>query len=253
MQNATNLFVSEVNLSIPEGTLQMERKQLGLLTDIAAVESLVALAGLKVADVGCGPGNLAREIAARGAMVTAVEPDPIQAEKNRAAQTISGVSFVEARAEALPIADRSVDGVFFFRSLHHVPIASMDAALEKAARVLGRKGFLWVAEPAMTGTNFPLTRAFHDETRVRTEAQVALARTASKLFLTAELYTYEQRPRYDNFEALVTRVTGQTFNAVARQDVERDDVRALFEKGRLVGGGYEFIQPILLNLYRDLA
>ena len=233
--------------------MQADRKQLGLLTDIAAVESLMALKGLNVVDIGCGPGNLARELSVRGAIVTAVEPDPIQAEKNRGAQPIPGVTFVKARAEALPVADRSMDGVFFFRSLHHVPVASMDAALEKAARVLDPKcGFLCVAEPAMTGTNFPVVRMFNDETRVRTEAQNALARTASKLFQMAAFYTYENRPRYDNFEAMVTRVTGQTFNNIARGDVETDEVRTLFEKGKLPGGGYEFIQPILLNLYKHL-
>lgn len=231
--------------------MSVERKHLGLLTDIAAVEALISLKGLKVVDVGCGPGGLARELAARGAQVTAVEPDPIQAEKNRMTPAIPGVTFIEARAESLPVAARSVAGVFFFRSLHHVPIASMDAALEQAARVLAsRDGFLCVAEPAMTGTHFPVMRPFNDETRVRTEAQAALARTAARLFEEVDFYAYEQRPRYDNFEAMVTRVTGQTFNNISRKDVETNEVRSLFEKGKSPAGGYEFIQPILLNLYR---
>jgi ubiquinone/menaquinone biosynthesis C-methylase UbiE len=227
------------------------RKQLGILSDIDAVASLIGLKGLTVIDVGCGPGNNARELSAHGASVMAIEPDPIQADKNRVAPPIPGVTFVEARAEELPIPEKSVDGVFFFRSLHHVPVARMDAAIEKAASALKPGGFLFVAEPAMTGTHFAVMRPFHDETRVRTEAQAALARTATKLFRDEEAYVYEQRLRYDNFEAMVSRVTGQTFNKIRRSDVETEQVRSLFEAGRLATGGYEFVQPMLVNVYRN--
>ena len=34
------------------------------------------------------------------------------------------------------------------------------------------------------------------------------------------------------------------------ENVERDEVRALFEAGRADDGGYVFDQPMLLNLYR---
>lgn len=38
------------------------RNQLGMLSDIAAVASLVPLAGALVLDVGCGPGDIARAL-----------------------------------------------------------------------------------------------------------------------------------------------------------------------------------------------
>jgi ubiquinone/menaquinone biosynthesis C-methylase UbiE len=194
---------------------------------------------------------VSRELAEIGATVLGIEPDPIQAQKNRQAPPIAAVSFIEARAENLPVATGSVDGVFFFRSLHHVPIELMEDALNEAARVLKPDtGFLYVVEPGMTGSNFKVMRPFHDETQVRTEDQAVLGRRAAHLFGSVERFQYRQFPRYPNFEAMVARVTGQTFNAIRRETVDTDEVRGLFEAGRCQGGDYVFEQPILLNLYR---
>ena len=225
--------------------------ELGERSDIAAVGAVSTLDGLHVIDVGCGPGDIARALVTAGATVIAAEPDPLQAEKNRAAAPFENLTFVESGAEKLPIADASVDGVFFFRSLHHVPIEKMDAALAEAARVLKpATGFLCIVEPGMTGSHFQVMRPFHDETIVRTEAQAALARTASQLFHEEARYLYTMTPRYPDFEAMVARVTGQTFNNIHRERVETDQVRALFEAGRNAAGDYAFDQPMLLNMYR---
>lgn len=37
---------------------------------------------------------------------------------------------------------------------------------------------------------------------------------------------------------------------IARDRIETDEVRALFERGRSADGDYVFDQPLLLNLYR---
>ena len=141
--------------------------------------------------------------------------------------------------------------MFFFRSLHHVPVETMEAALAEAARALkAETGFLCVVEPGMDGTHFPVMRPFHDETRVRDAAQAALERSARRMFREFELFRYVQYPRYANFEALVARVMGQTFNDIRRERVETDEVRALFETGRTNRGDYMFEQPMLLDFYR---
>ena len=70
-----------------------------------------------------------------------------------------------------------------------------------------------------------------------------LERTARRLFSEFELFRYVQYPRYANFEALVARVTGQTFNDIRRERVETAEVRALFEAGRTDKGDYVFEQP----------
>ena len=228
------------------------RRHLGEKSDIAAVDALVSLTGKTLVDVGCGPGMLAIELCKRDAAVIAVEPDPIQAGKNRAAATVPGLTFIEARAEALPLTSGSIDGVFFFRSLHHVPVEQMDAALTEAARILKPvTGFLCVVEPAVTGSHFAMMRRFHDETRVRHEAQRALERTAGMLFRNAHRFDYVQYPWYENFDAMATRIGGSTFNNIRRETIYTDEVRDLFEGGRIDGEGFVFDQPMLLNLYSD--
>ena len=87
--------------------------------------------GRSLIDVGCGGGALARALAERGATVLGVEPDPVQAARNREASETPGVSFAEGRAESLPVGDGAADGAIFGRSLHHVPRAACDPRSRK--------------------------------------------------------------------------------------------------------------------------
>ncbi len=226
------------------------RRDLGTKSDVEAVLSLVEVKGRKIVDVGCGPGKVARELHAAGAEVLGVEPDPAQAAENRVAAATQGLGFAEARAEALPLESGSTDGVFFFRSLHHVPIESMDRAIGEALRVLKPGAFLCVVEPGMEGTHFPLMRPFHDETKVRNAAQAALDRFAAAHFGLRTRYGYRQFPKYADFDAFVARVLGQTFNDIRRERVESEEVRRYFEAGRVASGEYIFEQPMWLDLFR---
>jgi ubiquinone/menaquinone biosynthesis C-methylase UbiE len=227
-----------------------ERTDLGERNDVAALLALTPVSGLALVDVGCGAGGNSRALAEAGASVLAVEPDPIQAAKNRDAAPMAGVAFVAARAEKLPSETGSMDGVLFFRSLHHVPVEAMEAALAEGARVLKPDGFLCVVEPGMTGSHFPLIRLFHDETVARNAAQEALDRAEGQLFRERRSHRYLQHRRYAGFDALVARALGQTFNAIKREQVETDEVRALFAAGRTDAGDYVFEEPMLMDLFR---
>ena len=136
---------------------------LGEKSDLDVLDHLVDAAGLRVIDVGCGGGRFSIELAKRGATVVGVEPDPVQAQKNRAAEPAPGCTFIQCGGEALPVDDSGQDAVFFFNSLHHVPIDQMATVLGEAARVLTPEGLLYSQEPLMTGGNFALQRHYNDE------------------------------------------------------------------------------------------
>ena len=227
-------------------------EDLGEADEMDVIDRLVPVAGLDVVDVGCGSGRITRQLAERGARALGVEPDPIQAEKNRTADAVSGLSFVEAPGQALPVDDGSMDGVFFSYSLHHVPGEHMDGALTEAVRVLKPEtGFLYVLEPMLAGSLEAVHRPFHDETEVRTLAYDALRRTAAPHFAEAHEFRYRESVRHDSFATFVDEVAGTTYSDFPRELVDTPEVKALFEVGR-ADYGYVFTQHIRVNLYRRL-
>lgn len=225
----------------------------GQASDFEVLDRVVGVSGLSLLDVGCGAGSLTRELAKRGAKeVIGIEPDPIQAAKNRAADAVPGVSFMECGAQELGIDDGSIDGVFFKYSLHHVPEAHMDRALGEAIRVLKPlSGFLYVIEPVMAGSYAELSRLFHDETEVRMSAYRALARGVAPHFAVSREIHYTDWTEYTDFEAFLEDKLGQTYNHNKRQKVDTPDVRALFESGRN-GDGYRFEYSLRVNYYQGL-
>ncbi len=225
-------------------------EDLGRADEIDVIDRLVSLAGLKVVDVGCAGGRVTRQLVERGAEALGVEPDAIQAAKNRAAEAVPGLTFMEAPGQALPVDDGSVDGVFFSFSLHHVPREHMDAALAEAARVVKPEtGFLYVLEPMVVGTMEDVYRPFHDERGVRTLAYEALARAAAPRFDEARELRYHEPVRYDNFATFVDGLTGTTYADFPRDKVDTPEVQAVFEAGK-TDDGYVFTQHSRVNLYR---
>jgi SAM-dependent methyltransferase len=99
------------------------------------------LAGLRVLDLGAGTGKLTKLLAARGADVTAVEPDEAMLAELRS--RVPSVRALGGPAEAIPLADGSVDAVLCAQSLHWFDLSR---ALPEIARVLtagGVLGALW--------------------------------------------------------------------------------------------------------------
>lgn len=223
---------------------------LGVARDIDILDRLVDWQGLEVVDCGCGNGGLARALAKRGANVLGLEPDPVQAAKNRAAEPTPNVTLVEAPAQEIPRQGDSVDGVVFSKSLHHVPVAAMDDALREAARVLKPgTGFLYVLEPDIRGQYSQMMKPFHDEALVRAKALEALARTADPLFEGVEEYWYTNEIAYENFDDFLNRVAGSSFNAIDAARVDTPAVRTAFEAGK-AGEGYRFTNLMRVRLYR---
>lgn len=228
-------------------------EDLGYATDLEVIERLVPLSGQSLIDVGCGDGALARVLAERGATVLGVEADPIRAEANRAAPTAERVTLVEGVAQALPVADGSVDGVIFSKSLHHVPVADMAQALVEARRALRPEtGYLYVFEPMVDGPFSDLLRPFHDETDARRAAREAMRDLVPRLFAAEREVRYTITAEFDDFEALVSRMAGHTYNEYQRQDIETDAVRSRFETGR-DGDIFRFDQPMRGNLFQTDA
>lgn len=93
--------------------------------------------GPRVLDLGAGTGKLTGTLVALGADVIAVEPDPAMLAQLRSA--LPDVRVLPGSAEAIPLADASVDAVLAGNALHWFDMA---VAGPEVARVLTPGGIL---------------------------------------------------------------------------------------------------------------
>ncbi len=90
---------------------------------------------LAVLDLGSGTGRFAPSLAARfGGPVYGVEPAAKMREVAVTSSAHANVTYLEGRAEQIPLADRSCDLAFLFFVLHH--FTDRDAAASELTRVL---------------------------------------------------------------------------------------------------------------------
>jgi SAM-dependent methyltransferase len=113
-----------------------------------------------VLDLGAGTGKLTRPLVQRFARVTAVEPDP--AMRALLSQETDCYLALEGRAEAIPLADRSVDAVFVGQAFHWFDTG---AALHEIARVLGPRGGLVLIWNTWWKTAPPIPTAAQEVTK----------------------------------------------------------------------------------------
>lgn len=127
-------------------------QSLGAITEaieLRAVLDLVGdVAGVRLLDAGCGDGALVAAMAAKGAEVTGVDPDPamlLAAQKRMAGAGVKA-TLTEGRLEQLPFPDASFDVVASITVLCFLPDAT--GAFREMARVLRPGGRLILGELA---------------------------------------------------------------------------------------------------------
>ena len=209
-------------------------------------------AGACVLELGCGRADKTRILAESGrpAQIVALEVDTIQHARNLEIADLPTVRFAHGGAEAIPAADASFDIVLMFKSLHHVPVAAMAAALAEIARVLKPGGQAWISEPVFAGNLNEVFRLFHDEQLVR-EAAFAAVRQAveqGSLKLEKQLF-FNTRSSFENFSQFDTRMIQVTHSD---HRLSPELYRQVQEKFESFAGpdGYTFHNPQRVDLLR---
>lgn len=133
-----------LRLAFGNAAVDYERGRPAWSEDVAEVGDLPRRS--EVLDLGAGTGKLTRVLAARFARVVAVEPS------GEMRTLISGVETLEGSAESIPLADRSVDGVFCGDCFHWF---DWPAAMNEIARVLRPGGTLVLGFHASGGDTDP--------------------------------------------------------------------------------------------------
>lgn len=112
-----------------------------------AIEWLAANLGIgpgrQVVDLAAGTGKLTSLLASTGADIIAVEP--VNSMRARLRELLPGIPVLSGVAEALPLADRSVDVVLVAQAFHWFDARQAMAEIARVVRPGGYLGLIWNA------------------------------------------------------------------------------------------------------------
>ena len=223
--------------------------------DVNCVESeiyerMLSLDNKHILELGCGSAEITRNIASAGEnrKVTALEVDEIAHDKNQQITDLPNVTFALSGAQSIPLEDESVDVVFMFKSLHHVPLASMEPAMHEIRRVLKPGGFVYISEPVFDGDFNELLRLFHDEQEVREAAFNTVKKTVDNgLFKLVEEAFFNAPMRFENFAEFENNTIKATHSEHNLDEELYRLVKQRFEQ-HLGDDGAHFLMPMRVDL-----
>lgn len=216
-----------------------------LVNEVKLMLAELPFDGARVLELGCGKAEKTRLLAETGKLkeIVALEVDDIQHRRNLQITDLPNVYFRHGGAEAIPVPDSSFDIVLMFKSLHHVPMEHMDAALSEIARVLKPGGLAWISEPVYAGDLNDVIRLFHDEKTVREAAFDAIRKAVGdgRLSLEKQLF-FNIRSHFESFAQFDQRMiqVTHTNHQLAPELYQR--VKEKFES-HLTPDGATFLNP----------
>jgi SAM-dependent methyltransferase len=105
----------------------------------------------RIADIGCGPGHVARYLADRGVTVEGLDLSPAMIAEAQASHP--ALTFREGDMFALPYEDGALGGIVAFYAIVHVQTAELATPLREFHRVLATGGLALLAFHAGEETN----------------------------------------------------------------------------------------------------
>jgi len=211
---------------------------------------LLSLDGKHILELGCGSAEITRNIATSGSnrKITALEVDRIAHEKNLQITDLPNVTFVLSGAQDVPLEDESVDVVFMFKSLHHVPLELMQPAMHEIRRVLKTGGLAYISEPVFAGDFNEVLRLFHDEQRVREAAFETVKKAVDEgLFRLVEETFFNSPMRFENFAEFENNTIKATHTEHDLDETLYELVKKRFEQ-HIGDDGAHFLMPIRVDL-----
>lgn len=211
---------------------------------------LLPLDGKHILELGCGSAEITRNIASSGTgrSVTALEVDEIAHEKNLLISDLPNVTFGLSGAQDIPLQDASVDVVFMFKSLHHVPLELMYPSMQEIRRVLKPGGLAYISEPVFSGDFNEILRLFHDEQKVREAAFEVLVKAVDDgLFNLIEETFFNSPMRFENFAEFEENTIKATHSYHSLDDELYQLVKQRFEQ-HVGPDGAHFLMPMRVDL-----
>lgn len=214
------------------------------------VNDLLSLDGKHILELGCGNAEITRNIATSGVnrRITALEVDEIAHEKNLQITDLPNVFFALSGAQEIPLDDESVDVVFMFKSLHHVPLELMEASMHEIKRVLQPAGLVYISEPVFAGDFNEILRLFHDEQKVRQAAFNTIKKAVDEgLFELLEERFFNSPMKFESFAEFENNTIKATHSNHRLDEKLYNMVKQRFEQ-HIGNDGAHFLMPMRVDL-----
>ena len=238
--------------SLKENMMQLAPAHIDAVLDEMQLVNDVLPSNARVLELGCGKAEKTRAIAQGGKadFILALEVDQLQHAKNLQVTDLPKVRFAQGGAEDIPAEDASFDIVMMFKSLHHVPLADLDRALDEIRRVLKPGGLAYLSEPIFAGEYNEIMRLFHDEEVVRKAAFDAVTRVVEqgRLSLVRQIF-FKAPVRIRDFAQFDRGVLNVTHTSHTLSPQLREQVREKFESHMTPEGAF-FQVPMRVDLLR---
>ena len=209
-------------------------------------------AGIRVVEVGAGTGIFTRLLLETGASVLATDPVPEMLA--HLTSTLPGAGTAVATAEALPIADRSVDAVICATAFHWFATARALAEFRRVLRPGGTLGLIW----NVRDNDVPWVRRLSEITdRYQDDAPRQKSQAWRGVFPAPGFSPlHETLMRYDHVgtpdDVIVGRTLSTSFIAALPDDrhaVLVDEVRAMIAATPELAGKSEVRFPYVTRAY----
>lgn len=223
-----------------------------MLEELDLLTSLLPLEGAHILELGCGAAEKTQAISENTgvARILAAEVDAVQHRKNLERTDLPKIHFAAFGAESIEAPDNVFDVVLLFKSLHHVAVHHMDAALREISRVLKPGGLVYISEPVFAGDFNEVIRLFHDESGPRRAAFDAEVKAVENGVLELHVQRFfESRMRLQSFAQFEERILNATHTAHRVTPEVLAQVRERFE-AQADPEGYTFHVPIRVDLMR---
>ncbi len=229
------IAVEQINVNCPESEIY---------------NRLLSLDGKHILELGCGSAEITRNIATSGKnrKITALEVDEIAHEKNLQITDLPNVTFALSGAQEIPLENESVEVVFMFKSLHHVPLELMEPSMREIRRVLKTGGFVYISEPVFAGDFNEILRLFHDEKKVREVAFYTVEKAVDEgLFNLVEEKFFNSPMKFESFSEFEEKIIKATHSHHVLDEELYNLVKQRFEQ-HIGDDGAQFLMPIRVDL-----
>lgn len=226
-----------------------------LCNELDLIGQKLPLEGATVLELGCGTARMTCMISERYpvAHIIATEVDQIQHAQNLTSEHPANIEFKSGGAQVIDAPDNSIDLVFMFKSLHHVPRELMADGLQEIARVLKPGGMAWISEPVYAGKFNEIIRLFNDEEEVRKLAFQAVQNAVENgIFELAEEIFCNTESRFADFAEFEQRIIKATHSNHQLDDALYQEVKTRFS-AHLGPQGARFENPARFDILRKPA